>query len=142
MRFFALLALLAGSAIYHASKNVKQEEPELPKFRPREDLGRGYDVWQEGNYLRMRGSFQDIMATLNPVAYPPPPPLPSDLDTANLPKYRGGCPHCGATSMFGENQWRYHELERTRGYGDNTTTFLAKCQKCLGFMRATVDHDD
>ena len=38
--------------------------------------------------------------------------------------------------------WRYYELSRTRGPWDNTTTFLAKCKSCNGFMKSTVDHDD
>ena len=147
MRTFAIFALLAGSTAYHIYKLLKEEQPQSVElqpveFRPRQDLGQGFDSWSDGQSLRMRGSYQDIMRTLNPSAHPAPPPLPTDLDVSNLPKYWGGCPHCGATSMFGENQWRYHELERTRGHYDNTTTYLVKCQKCQGFMRATVDHDD
>ena len=91
--------------------------------------------------VRFRGSYDDIMRSFG-IVKDEKPPLPEGLDIEALPKYWGGCPHCGTMSMIGENMWRYQELSRTRGYMDNTTTYLAKCKKCEGFMRATVDHDD
>lgn len=91
--------------------------------------------------IRFRGSYDDIMRHLG-VIKDDKPPLPPNLDIDSLPSYRFGCPHCGVMSTVGENLWRYHELSRTRGYLDNTTTFLSKCKKCNGFMKAKVDHDD
>jgi len=91
--------------------------------------------------IRFRGSYDDIMRHLG-VIKGDKPPLPPNLDIEGLPSYNFGCPHCGISSMVGENLWRYHELSRTRGYMDNTTTFLSKCKKCNGFMKAKVDHDD
>lgn len=91
--------------------------------------------------LRFRGSFDDFMTALHPERAEERPPLPADLDVDSLPEYHCGCPHCGNMSMVGEDQWRYRELSRTRGYLDNTTTFLCRCQKCNGLMRSTVDHD-
>ena len=91
--------------------------------------------------IRFRGSYDDIMRHLG-VIKDEKPALPPDLDVDNLPSYRFGCPHCGSMSTVGENLWRYHELSRTRGHMDNTTTFLSKCKKCNGFMKAKVDHDD
>ena len=91
--------------------------------------------------VRFRGSYDDIMRSLG-VVTDEKPPLPSDLDIESLRSYSGGCPHCGKTSMVGENTWRYQELSRTRGLYNNTTTFLAKCKNCQGFMKCKVDHDD
>lgn len=91
--------------------------------------------------VRFRGSYDDIMRALG-VVQDEKPPLPESLEVDSLPVYHFGCPHCGAMSISGENMWRYKELSRTRGYMDNTTTYLAKCKKCNGFMKATVDHDD
>jgi len=93
--------------------------------------------------LRFRGSFDDVMNALNPSRpVEARPTVPTDLNLESLPAYRFGCPHCGKMSSCGEGFWRYQELERTRGYMDNTTTFLMCCKKCQGWLRATVDHDD
>lgn len=91
--------------------------------------------------IRLRGSYDDIMRALG-VVTDEKPTLPEGLDVDSLPEYHCGCPHCGKVSVMSENMWRYQELSRTRGPYDNTTTFLAKCKKCEGFMRSTVDHDD
>lgn len=93
--------------------------------------------------LRFRGSFDEVMNALNPSRpVEARPTVPTDLNFESLPVYRFGCPHCGKMSICGEGLWRYQELERTRGYMDNTTTFLMCCKKCRGWLRATVDHDD
>lgn len=146
-RWLVLGVLAASSAAYHLYRSRPEAEGEEVSLQKREDLARGFDVSRQslsdGNtLLRFRGSYQDIMQTLNPKPVESPPPLPEGLDPSSLPKYRFGCPHCRQTSIYGENLWHYHELSRTRGNYDNTTTFLARCKKCQGLMRVTVDHDD
>ena len=92
--------------------------------------------------IRLRGSWEDLMSLTNPDKLSSKPPLPEDLNYDALPRYNCGCPHCGKMSLYGEGQWRYHEVSRTRGPWNNTTTFVVKCQNCHGFMKSTVDHDD
>lgn len=91
--------------------------------------------------VRFRGSYDDIMRSLG-IVDDEKPQLPEDLDIEGLREYFGGCPHCGEMSLVGENVWRYQELSRTRGFMNNTTTYLARCKKCSGFMKYPVDHDD
>ncbi len=100
------------------------------------------DNLEPNQVIRFRGGYEELMKLAHPDRANDKPPLPTDLDINRLPKYHCGCPHCGKMSTYGENQWRYQELSRTRGPWDNTTTFLVKCQACDGFMKSTVDHDD
>lgn len=93
-------------------------------------------------YVRLRGSYHEIMDHLGVEKKSERPPLPKQLDIEALPSYHGGCPHCGKISLYGEGTWRYQELSRTRSYLENTTTYLAKCRNCHGFMKSTIDHDD
>ena len=92
--------------------------------------------------LRLRGSWEDLLRLNNPDYDSNKPPLPMDLNIDPLPEYNCGCPYCGKMSIHGEQQWRYHELSRTRGKWNNTTTYLVKCMMCDGFMKSTIDHDD
>lgn len=143
-KFIGLLVIAATiiDLIYRDHKaNAKKKEREFSH-----EEHEGYTVTQESmggghKVVRIRGSYDDIMRSFG-IVKDEKPPLPDDLDIENLPSYYCGCPHCGKTSMYGENMWRYDELSRTRGNYDNTTTFLAKCKKCHGFMKAKVDHDD
>lgn len=91
--------------------------------------------------LRLRGSWEDLQRLTSPEELEKKPPLPPGLVVENLPQYKCGCPHCGQMSLYGEKQWRYHEISRERGAW-NTTTYLTQCQVCEGFMKSTVDHDD
>jgi hypothetical protein len=131
---------LGALAIWESIKSQESSD------RPQHEEFEGYTVTRTrmpGNQemVRFRGSYDDIMRSLG-VIEEPKPTLPDGLDIMGLPKYSCGCPHCGTTSMVGENMWRYQELSRTRGPYDNTTTYLTKCKSCKGFMRTTVDHDD
>ena len=92
--------------------------------------------------VRVRGAFDDVMAVLDPTRKIDKPTLPADLDIDSLKYYEGGCPHCRTMSIVGENTWRYQVLSCTRERWDNTTTYLARCKKCQGFMKSTVDHND
>lgn len=131
-----------------SESKIESEVDHESVLQKRQDLAHGFDLTRtraaDGTtHYRFRGSYQDIMQTLNPKARADqPPPLPADLDVEALSAYRCGCPHCGKSSVYGESIWRYHEISRTRGSYDNTTTYLAGCKKCQGLMRATVDHDD
>ncbi len=144
MNFRALSYCFAALAIVAAYWPRKSEATEEVQQEPDPSRLR-VSYRRTGQYeeVRFRGSFDDVMAALNPSRVQEArPEVPSDLDVSALPKYFGGCPHCGKMSMCGEGQWRYQELERTRGYMDNTTTYLVCCKQCRGWMRARVDHDD
>jgi hypothetical protein len=144
MTFRALTYCFAALAVVAAYWPRKSDAPEEVHDEPdpsqlrvsRRQIGKFEEI-------RFRGSYDDVMAALNPShVQEERPGVPADLDISTLPKYFGGCPHCRKMSMCGEGQWRYQELQRTRGYLDNTTTYLVCCKKCRGWMRATVDHDD
>lgn len=137
---------LLCAVVYEVVKRLKRDdrpsEGEYPEVEERE----GYIVTRTPvgggrELVRYRGSYDDIMRSFG-VVKDKKPQLPENLDIESLPNYWGGCPHCGIMSTMGENMWRYHELSRTRGFMNNTTTFLAKCKKCGKFMHTTVDHDD
>lgn len=97
---------------------------------------------EQTKVVRLRLSHEDLMSLVKPEELEKKPPLPENIDIDNLPSYFCGCPHCGKMSVFGENQWRYQELSRTRGPYNNTTTYLTQCRNCNQFMKSTVDHDD
>ena len=138
-----LIGIAAGLATALAIWGEGQKKTEKEDKELEERLSAsGFQVSSGHRVIRFRGSYESLQALIDPKRVDSKPPLPPDLDVESLPKFCGGCPHCGTRSMYGENQWRYQELSRTRGHWDNTTTYLVKCQKCLGFMRATVDHDD
>lgn len=144
--FWGVLAASSAAYQLHRSRQKSQDGEEI-LVQKRDDLARGFDVSRQTasdgtTVIRFRGSYQDIMQSLNPKPVEEAPPLPEGLDPSTLPKYSCGCPHCGKMSLYGESLWHYHELSRTRGHYDNTTTFLARCKRCQGLMRATVDHDD
>ncbi|MGE0494856.1 MAG: hypothetical protein AB7S38_36935 [Vulcanimicrobiota bacterium] len=138
--FSALVAvgLYDGWRRHRRSPNEQPEQDADPSRVQvtREPLGGGYEV------VRFRGRFDEVMDSLHGRKPAQPPALPPDLDLSNLPKYYGGCPHCGSSSLHGQSMWFYHELERTRGHYDNTTTYLTRCKSCSGLMKATIDHDD
>lgn len=96
----------------------------------------------DGKIVRVRGSYDEVLAVLNPGRKIEKPPLPDDLDIDSLESYHGGCPHCRKMSLFGENTWHYRVLSTTRERWDNTTTYLARCKSCQGLMKSTVDHND
>jgi len=106
--------------------------------------GEGKHNRQRGEYdvVRLRLSYEDLMNLVEPEEMAKKPPVPADLDMDSLPKYFCGCPNCGKMSLYGENQWRYQELSRTRGPYNNTTTYLTQCRNCNQFMKSTVDHDE
>lgn len=136
-----------ATLMYLITKSSEKKPPQSsPKRLPSQEEHDGFLFSRTplpggGEVLRFKGGYDDIMRSLG-VIQDQKPALPEGLDIQSLPKYFGGCPHCGQRSLHGEGMWRYQELSRTRGYMDNTTTFLCKCKKCQGFMRATVDHDD
>jgi hypothetical protein len=141
------ISFAIATAIASRQRGKDQTEPERSDDQLKERLQAcGFQVstdnLEANQVVRFRGGYEELMRLANPGSVRNKPPLPADLDIDSLPKYWGGCPHCGKMSMCGENQWRYQELSRTRGPYDNTTTYLAKCQNCKGFMKTTVDHDD
>lgn len=145
-RLAHLFAALAIVAVYWPRSSDQPDEQVSEEKCPSPDPAQlRVSRHRQGDYeeVRFRGSWDSVMAALNPKRVQEAgPEVPADLDLGKLPKYFGGCPHCGKRSMFGEGQWRYQELERTRGYMDNTTTYLVCCKGCRGWMRAKVDHDD
>jgi hypothetical protein len=140
--------VILGAALYLESrKTSKKSEAPSDYCQLRKDPAHGVDVWvnhtPQGQMIRLRGSFDEVMAAINPKHHvEEAPPLPASLNVESLPKYFGGCPQCGQMSMVGEGFWRYQVLSRTRGYMDNTTTFLGRCKKCHCLQKMTVDHDD
>ncbi|MBS2037431.1 hypothetical protein JST97_20750 [bacterium] len=96
----------------------------------------------DGQIVRVRGGYEEVMSFLDPSRKTEKPPLPDDLDIDSLKSYHCGCPHCGKMSLYGENTWHYQVLSMTRERWDNTTTYLTRCKSCLGLMKSTVDHQD
>lgn len=147
MNRFGVFLVLATAVVGVVRSMMDQKNERERWLRRRDDLSKGFDqsvtqMPDGSQVVRFRGSYDDIMGALNPEYRSDKPPLPDDLDVESLPSYHCGCPHCGKMSVYGESMWRYYELSRTRGPWDNTTTFLAKCKSCNGFMKSTVDHDD
>ncbi len=95
-----------------------------------------------GKIVHIRGSYDEMLSVLDPGRKVEKPPLPDELDLSSLKSYEGGCPHCRKMSLYGENTWHYQVLRSTRERWDNTTTYLACCKSCHGFMESTVDHND
>lgn len=143
MNLYQLLFWGAAAAVTY----VAFREEEKKNGRPGQQVRDGVLITQiplanGDRIVRMRGAYDDVMAALNPNYNNEKPPLPPGLELASLKSYEGGCPHCRAMSILGENTWRYQVLSCTRERWDNTTTYLARCKKCQGFMKSTVDHND
>lgn len=99
--------------------------------------------FQPTTEVQIRGRLEDVLNTIQPnrPAGPPRPPLPKFLPIQSLPQHKGGCPGCGTRSIYGENIWTYDEIDRCRERGDNTTSYIGRCQKCLALFRVTWDHE-
>lgn len=143
MNLYQLLFWGAAAAATYVA--FRQDEKELR--RPSQQVRDGVLITKTplangDEIVRFRGAYDDVMAALNPNYNNEKPPLPAGLDIASLKSYEGGCPHCRTRSIVGENTWRYQVLSCTRERWDNTTTYLARCKKCQGFMKSTVDHND
>ena len=143
MNLYQLIFWGAAAAVTYAAYREEKRKPRLPSQEMRDHvLITKTPLANGGEILRLRGSFDDVMSALDPTRKNEKPPLPADLDIDSLKYYEGGCPHCRTMSMVGENTWRYQALSCTRERWDNTTTYLARCKKCQGFMKSTVDHND
>ncbi len=147
-KFLFIFGSLGGLAALMIAGD-KTDPKERRKTRRLEEhlRSKGFRVHTEATpggdqVVRFRGGYEELMNLVDPGKMAEKPPLPPDLDINNLPRYNCGCPHCGKMSLYGEGQWRYQELSRTRGAYNNTTTYLTQCRKCNGFMKSTVDHDD
>ena len=139
MNFYQLVFWGAAAAVTYAALRQEEKKPK----RLSQEVRDGVLITKHGDQVvRMRGAFDDVMGVLDPTRKIDKPPLPADLDIDSLKYYEGGCPHCRTMSMVGENTWRYQVLSCTRERWDNTTTYLARCKKCQGFMKSTVDHND
>jgi hypothetical protein len=121
----------------HPERTSRELESGHPRVRvTQQSLGDGVEV------VRFRGSLPDVLDALHNREPEQPPALPETLDWRALPKYYGGCPHCGKRSLHGESLWMYHVVSRTREPGDNVTTFIARCRGCRRLMLASIDHDE
>ena len=144
--FWVAVGLVSAFDIYRASRRRSQAKVEGQNLQQKlSDCGFRVSTQTLANgdqYIRFRGCHESLMQLTNPEYGQDKPAVPEDLDVDSLPSYYCGCPHCGKMSLYGEGQWRYQELSRTRGHWNNTTTYLVLCQNCQGFMKSTVDHDD
>ena len=135
------LALAAASGLYSAWREYRKRRAGT-ESRFRQAFGEPQTLPDGTQIVRCRMSYEELENILHPEKAQEKPPLPEDVDVFSLPKYWGGCPHGGKMSIVGEHLWRYQELSRTRGYMNNTTTYVCRCRNCRGLMQATVDHDD
>ncbi len=136
--WIALAAVVGFTAL--EIYNERKKKAQLERLHGDGYKVRHYRGADGSEAIRLTGSFDDIMRDLG-VIEDEKPPLPDNINIDRLLSYEGGCPHCRVMSMVGENMWRYQELSRTREYMNNTTTYLARCKKCMGFMISCVDHD-
>ena len=135
------IGLAAASGLYSAWQEYRKRKAGT-ESRFRQAFGEPQTLPDGTQIVRCRMSYEELESMVYPERANARPPLPDDIDVFALPKYWGGCPHCGKMSLYGEHMWRYYELSRTRGYMDNTTTYVCRCRVCNGLMQSTVDHDD